>query len=97
MPLHIETGRYTNKKVEDRICELCDANVIEDEQHFVCSCNLYSELRQEMYTKICESDINFIDMPQCEKFVYLMSKKQKLMSRFVHKAFQVRRKKLYES
>ena len=35
LPLEIETGRYTRKEVEDRICKLCKLD-IEDEIHFVC-------------------------------------------------------------
>ncbi len=43
LPLKIETGRYNNVTVvEDRICELCDLD-IEDENHFVCSCPIYSQ------------------------------------------------------
>ena len=38
LPLEIETGRYTRKKVEDRICKLCKSDV-EDEVHFVCVCS----------------------------------------------------------
>ena len=34
LPLYIETGRYDNTPVANRICKLCDFRAIEDEFHF---------------------------------------------------------------
>ena len=34
LPLRIETGRFTNLAVENRICQLCDTNEVETEAHF---------------------------------------------------------------
>jgi hypothetical protein len=69
LPLNIEIGRYRNKKVEERICEICNVNQIEDEIYLLCQCNAYTQLRNEMY-----SDVNNIiaDMDVNEKFIYLM-------------------------
>ena len=46
-PLAIERGRYTNPKTprEDRLCELCDEQVIEDEEHFLMKCSVFTHLR----------------------------------------------------
>ena len=52
LPLEIETGRYTRKKVEDRICKLCKLD-IEDEIHFVCVCPKLQTIRYKYYNKIC--------------------------------------------
>ncbi len=52
LPLHIETGRYTYTGLENRLCELCEQNVIEDEKHFICSCSFYNDLRNRLYLKI---------------------------------------------
>ena len=37
LPLHIEVGRFCKPKVdlENRICKLCDMNVVEDEIHLL--------------------------------------------------------------
>ncbi len=35
LPIKLETGHFENIKVEERLCELCDARVVEDEQHFL--------------------------------------------------------------
>ena len=41
----IETGRYHNIDRDNRICSLCNMNVIEDEYHFVLVCPFYSTIR----------------------------------------------------
>ena len=43
--LEIERGRYTNIQRNERVCKLCDQNVIEDEYHLLCCCTFYTELR----------------------------------------------------
>ena len=42
--LEIETGRHTGVPREDRICRLCREEV-ESEEHFVCQCRAYAEIR----------------------------------------------------
>ena len=51
-PLEIETGRYTRKKVKDRICKLCKLE-IEDEICFVCVCPKLQTVCYKYYNKIC--------------------------------------------
>ena len=36
--LRIETGRYDGTPYIERICELCDGNHVQDEQHIVFDC-----------------------------------------------------------
>ena len=45
LPLHIETGRYCNLKVEERLCKVCDSQSVENEFHFIFDCKAYSQLR----------------------------------------------------
>ncbi len=40
-PLRIETGRYERLPVEQRVCEVCDSDNVEDEMHFSISCNAF--------------------------------------------------------
>ncbi len=35
LPLHIETGRYSNIPEADRICLLCNGNHVENDLHFL--------------------------------------------------------------
>ena len=46
LPLAIETGRYTGKSIELRVCVVCDSIEIENELHFICQCSRYDELRK---------------------------------------------------
>jgi hypothetical protein len=42
--LRIETGRYENKNVNERVCFICH-DQIEDEKHVLLDCSLYADLR----------------------------------------------------
>ena len=44
LPLHIETGRFNDTPVHERICKLCDSNMVEDEKHFILHCPKYTLL-----------------------------------------------------
>ena len=39
--LQVETGRYTGTVRCDRICNMCDWGVVEDEEHFVEECGAW--------------------------------------------------------
>src|SRR4051794_3212850 len=41
--LRVETGRWLGEALENRICVLCGTGAVEDEQHFVVSCEIYTE------------------------------------------------------
>ena len=77
LPLEIETGRYTRKKVEDRICKLCKLD-IEDEIHFVCVCPKLQAIRCKYYNKICSRQndsilTQFYEIITCKRVKLLMS------------------------
>ena len=48
LPLAIETGRYRNVPADERLCEISNLNLVEDEIHFLCFCFRYQELRTEL-------------------------------------------------
>ena len=43
--LEIEKGRHRNIPRNERVCKLCTSGQIEDEEHFLLDCSLYSHLR----------------------------------------------------
>ena len=47
--LAVETGRWSNPRVPraQRLCQMCDQNVVEDELHFLFECPAYDDLRQQ--------------------------------------------------
>ena len=55
--LRIETGRWKKpyEEAEDRLCLLCKSNEVEDEVHFVASCEFYGDLRHKFFLKIFEA------------------------------------------
>ena len=50
LPLRIETGRYVGEKPEDRLCKMCERQLIEDEMHFLLHvhCPFYDIHRQKL-------------------------------------------------
>ena len=34
LPLRIETGRFVNEALDNRLCRLCNSNAVEEEIHF---------------------------------------------------------------
>jgi len=47
LPLHVETGKFTNTPLNDMICVICQSNAIEDKFHLLIECDAYNELRNE--------------------------------------------------
>jgi hypothetical protein len=50
--LRIETGRWKSEKEEDRICKFCKNGDIENEIHFVATCENYGDLRHKFYSDV---------------------------------------------
>ena len=92
--LAIERGRYQKPPlpVELRLCPQC--NVIEDEVHFVMSCEINSEEREHLFDKINGTDRNFQLKSLRDKFLYLIkSLDDRILSwfgKFLHVSFRKR-------
>ena len=71
LPLHIETGRWVNTPLEERLCRLCIDECIEDEFHFLCVCRLYQNERVLLYNRVSELHSEFASLNVQEKFVSL--------------------------
>ncbi len=72
-PIRIETGRYVGMEEKDRICLLCDHNIIESERHVIMSCPVYNELRGELFTHAAHFELNFNNINDDDKFAFLFS------------------------
>ncbi|MES9883146.1 MAG: reverse transcriptase family protein [Sedimenticola sp.] len=64
--LAIETGRYNRTDRRDRVCAMCELNVIEDEYHLILICPKYSELRARLIRPY------FYRRPSAQKLVELL-------------------------
>jgi hypothetical protein len=42
--LNIETGRFYNLDRHERVCSMCNLNVVEDEYHFILQCEKYIDI-----------------------------------------------------
>ena len=47
-PIKIETGRYENLDVNQRICPFCSS--VEDEMHVILRCETYRDLRNNLFS-----------------------------------------------
>ena len=90
LPLAVETGRFSNTPLEERICISCKENV-EDEFHVLCSCPQYNELREILYAVAQNSEPEFDRWDPIEKFVYLNNNNQHEVAKYLEKVMRMRR------
>ena len=99
--LNIEVGRYKKIAREDRICEHCNLNAIETEEHFMMSCTLYSHHRSSLYRDlhIIGNEEWFKCQSPNDKFHYLMqprdTKTTTLVIRYIKTCMEMRKSKTY--
>ena len=95
LQLEVETGRYKNTSLEERICKLCDKNEVEDEFHFVISCPIYSNYRVKLFANALNVITNFNEQSEQEKFVNLAKMCQKYLSIYLCECIQHRKNIMY--
>ncbi len=76
LPLRIETGRFRNLAVGDRICTFCNLNEIESEIHFCFVCPVYVSLRLLFYNSIDRLCPEFINLDYANKFKKMFTDKK---------------------
>ena len=87
LPLHIETGRYFRKPLVERLCLLCDQNLVEDVYHFLCQCPLYQVERRTL----CNYIPNFESLVPNEQFIKLMTCETKFLAKYVENCWSKRK------
>ena len=93
--LNIEIGRHKRPYVpaEDRICEKCDLNVVEDEFHCLMICTNWIELRTRLFEEACSTINGFLVLNHTEQFHEIMiSKNANLnfaLGKFLYKALKI--------
>jgi len=90
LPLHIETGRYANLPVENRLCNVCNSGDIEDEIHFLCKCQKYVEERKDLYDYLMSKVDGFDTFNDHEILCNVQKYHQKALSKFVCNAWRIR-------
>ena len=54
-PLEVERGRHYGVPRPNRLCRVCNLNLIEDEKHFLLVCDAYSNLRRDYLPPSCQT------------------------------------------
>ena len=74
LPLEIETGRWINKPLENRICQLCNNGCIEDEKHIIFECSFYENIRRTFLSKAQVCIPNISELSITEQLTIFMDK-----------------------
>ncbi len=67
-------------------CQICNAQSIEDEFHFILICNEYNELKINLFNDIKYIVDTFEYLDNRERFVHIMKYEWKLLSKYLVKA-----------
>ena len=89
LPLSIETGRYRNAPADERLCEICNFNLVEDEIHVLCFPPMYQELRNELYQNVLFFDCLFPQYTDTQR-ILMDDTFVKLTIICIHEAWQFR-------
>ena len=89
LPLAIEVGRYRDVPLPERTCQVCN-QAVEDEIHFLLTCDVYSNLRRKLISKAIGFDNSFTQLDEIEQFVFLVSNLQKPVIQFLTEALAIR-------
>ena len=73
--LRIESGRYARPLIplNDRICERCDKQEIDDELHFLIRCTHFIEARKNLFDIVNKSNINFYNSSSFQKIFWILN------------------------
>ena len=66
-------GRYRHISRNERICNNCTENKIEDELHFLISCSKYNNEREKLFRLISSKTKNFNDLPDNYKLYWILN------------------------
>ena len=81
--------------VEERVCELCGDNKVEDEIHFLCTCTVYANMRVKLYRRPLSTHGDFLLWTDQQKFCYLMENESHEVANYLENACNLRKSLLY--
>ena len=97
-PIGIETGRYNNTPLHDRMCNLCNMNYIEDEFHCFIICPTYNDIRSLFLIDMFKCNPSFTNLSHNDKFNFVMSDGNHCcrVAKFANQIFTLRQSVLYK-
>ena len=97
LPIAIETGRWIGTLPSERLCFVCNTDVVENETHFLFTCSAYQQERQSLYSDISEFEPNVLTMSICDRLKLLMQANVIVrFSKYLCNIYDKRRSILYE-
>ena len=70
--LMIEKGRHLNLNVEDRLCQKCNMDLVEDEFHSIMICTAFSHKRNILFDVLNKNVKDWIELNNENKFLLIM-------------------------
>ena len=72
-PITLKTCRYGLNRLPlaERVCETYD--VVEDECHVIMQCTLYTDIRIQLFSEICDISSHFATLTHEDQFLQIMS------------------------
>lgn len=95
LPIAVETGRFRNVALENRVCVVCHSGQVEDEEHLLESCQAYLDLRENLYRYISTKFPNFANLTVHDKLKCMYRNCPRQLAKFVRDAFYRRKSLLY--
>ena len=83
-PIRLETGRYEQLAPHERLCPLCQTNSIESEEHVILECNIYDDIRHNLFHHAVQLNPAFMSLSNEEKLCFILANPD--MSNFSAKA-----------
>ena len=80
---------------DERICQMCELNEIENEYHFVLYCPFYWKIREELFNSI--NYAHMLDTSDSQLINCLFEKHVFKMAKYLEKAWELRKKALYST
>ena len=86
-PIKLETVRYGQNRIpiDQRLCESC--GVVEDEYHVLIECNMYKDIRHNLFNEITTVELDFREQSIDTQFLQILSNSR--YSRSVSKAIHL--------
>ena len=95
LKLHVETGRFNNTKLEDRLCQICQQNEIEDEIHFLFDCTAYDAPRNSWIENIYKDCPHFHYFELEDQLKYIFETIPRLTSKYIIACLNIRNDIMY--
>ena len=93
--LEIERGRHVKPQklpLEQRICQRCTSNSIDDEIHFLITCSYFATQRTSLLAESKLLNSEFDSLSNDDKFIYIMSSTHRplviCLAKYIYSCFQ---------